>query len=144
MFRENTGRGEEEKTLYRSNRECQRQRGMRELLYGTLSLMPAHAQPPEWRESTVPRSSSSLELHLIFKRTRLSSSTFRAVRTRRKSFFGRSVRLTTESGQWQSCGREIIYYNICVHAVYTVVLMVRLEFGATLSWVEGCQEQFVP
>ncbi len=55
--------------------------------------------------------------------------------TRRKSFFGRSVRLTTESGQWQSCGREIIYYNICVHAVYSCPNgTIRVRRDAKLGW----------
>ncbi|ROI81961.1 hypothetical protein DPX16_22196 [Anabarilius grahami] len=35
---------EEEETLYHSNRECQRLKRMRELLYGTLSLMPTRSR----------------------------------------------------------------------------------------------------
>ncbi len=82
------------------------------------------------------RSSSSLELHLIFKRTPPLLFHLPSGATRRKSFFGRSVRLTTESGQWQSCGREIIYYNICVHAVYSCPNngTIRVRRDAKLGW----------
>jgi len=79
---------EEEKTLYHSNRECQRQRRMRELLYGTLSLMPTRSRRSGGNPQYAFILVTGAELRLIFRRT--PPLLFHLLRgaTRRKTFLG--------------------------------------------------------